>query len=624
MQGEFVTVDFETQIELENHAVTPVETDIPTPRSNSPTVKRASPGRVDTTPPPPQALSREEIIEKLAGSKGRKANAQNALRSEDENEQAEGEVMSDEHVGLKATQDEVDDVNNATTPFANFFEVEVEEDTPKGKTTVTKRKPIPQDNMVRELASRTGGFPKVLGEMPFAVVPGSSKPLFLDSPTDLKAWIDGAQGTGMNSLWASGIEFTPLPTFYARVRQSADQFEAVAHSPFYPERDRVYPVYGTLPPPSEDCHVFWELIGRFCPATPADKTLLAMAFLAPLFYSRSAKKPVIGIGTTDAQAAGKTTIANCIANLYDEGGDGAVQYTENDVSKGVEEFKKSLVEDVNLSRRCILFDNLRQGMKSDFFEALVTMGKIGARPAYAHHTVYRANDLTIFLTMNSMQFSTDGSTRTYVLRIKKPDEDPNASDRDRNWETVTMKYIEDNRLQILADALHMLRTAPRRRRQGSRFGVFDSVVLSAACRTDEEFAAADEAIRREQAQGNTDAEFASRLREKVEEFAARLDQYRPTVPIIMPRELVVRLARELEGGERKTSQDIAQLIREDLIPDASKEFEKLSPPHPRKVAFFFGMDKSEKYGMTDYQFISENNFHAPILLDTGRIHTPKR
>lgn len=173
--------------------------------------------------------------------------------------------------------------------------------------------------------------------------------------------------------------------------------------------------------------------------------------------------------------------------------------------------------------------------------------------------------------------------------------------------STRMKFIRENRLQIYSDIISMLEAAPERNRScKSRFEKFDRKVLSAVCRSDAEFEAADDAITKESCMANEDAEKAGEFLTFFEQNICAIPDYDVDQPVVIPQTAVDNLLAssaskllDLNGSK------VSGLIKAGLLPKFSKDFRALPERErfPRSKAFFYGMADGARGSNVEFQYI---------------------
>lgn len=475
--------------------------------------------------------------------------------------------------------------------------------------TVTPKVPRPVDDICAEIRERFLRFPQRIGGLLFDFTrhsdPKMRQMLPLANKDELRAWVNAT--SGHQSEMELGGNFAAWTEIFARLTQTAKVYSGIARAPWYPNRDDVFPIYPLLPPADPTHSRFWEFVDRFCPSQPEDRILIAAFFLAPLFYDKYSPRPAWAIDTVDAQASGKTTIVKMCAALYGETPLGLdLKTLNNDITQ----VKKRILSTEGRAKRIALFDNLTESFKGANLADFITEPSITGMAPYGRGEETRANDITWVCTMNGGVVDTDMATRTYKIKIRKP------TTYAPKWEPETFGIIEANRLQILADGLHLLANAPERVRKGSRFAAFDSVVLSAVCRDDEEFKAVSAIIAERANEANEDNDHAEELADIVVRYIAAWSEADTG---IKPGHALVLRAPELNAILRSsyntgalrnwTSKRIRRLIKEGNAPQFSRDFERITKGRMREVAgnaravLFFPSESIPREGEVDAQLI---------------------
>lgn len=444
--------------------------------------------------------------------------------------------------------------------------------------TVTPKLPRNVDEVCAEIRTRFLDFPRRLGGVLFDYTrnadPKRRKILKITTKDEFRAWVNGT--SGHQSDFESGGNFAQWAEIFARLWQTVPVYSGVARAPWHPQRDDVFPVYPMLPIADPTHARFWELIDRFCPATDADKTLIAAFICAPMFYDPAGQSPAWAIDTIDAQASGKTTLVNLCAFLY---GETPIGLDLKSVDKDLNQVKKRLLSTEGRERRIALFDNVTASFKGSNLADFITAEQITGMAPYGHGEESRPNDLTWVCTMNGGCVDTDMATRTYKIKIKKPDT------YQPRWEAETKAFIDANRGQIMADILHIMANATERVRNGSRFALFDAVVLSGVCATDAEFEAVAALIDERAKEANEDVQNAQELAETIVRFMARFDPAlynageapEPGCAWILRNADMDQIIRSSEGAIRSwTSRRVRRLIAEGNAPQFAKGFERIT------------------------------------------------
>lgn len=384
-------------------------------------------------------------------------------------------------------------------PLSNYTEIK---DDGK-KRTIKVPKSIGE--IITEIHNRFLGFPAKIGGALFDYDRTRQRICMLPNKDALFAWM---QMTSKHCVrWCSmGSDEAPMVSqgqLYEGLIAAAKQYSMVISVPTFPVRDDVLYVHDVLPPPDPlHCH-FWEMIDRFCPASNAYRLLIAALFIAPIYYEPTVPRPMWIVDTVDAQASGKTTLVKMLAWLYN---DDMFAVDENELKNGIEKLMRSLLSATARSKRVVLFDNVTGTLKGKNLALLCTMPTLSGLAPYGRGVETRPNDLTYVATVNGAVVDTDIATRSYTVKIRKPDAYSST------WERDTHKFIGDNRLQILSDIIHMIQTSTvKAHREDSRFDAFDSIVLNAVCANDAELEMIDTTLRGDAMSANEDVEIASEV-----------------------------------------------------------------------------------------------------------------
>lgn len=426
------------------------------------------------------------------------------------------------------------------------------------------------DEICDDISARFLGFPKVIGSELFDFTRGKDKRiLYLTDDYQLKAWINGTSKHQCD--FQTGGQFASFKEIMARLQQTRKRYDGISKSPWYPARDDVFVTHGELPPPSHNHEVFNALIDRFLPATDADKNLIRAIMMAPMFATE-ASRPAWVIDTVDAQSSGKTSVIKVCARIYDE-----IPFNVRlaNLDDNFDREKKRFLSADGRTHRIVLFDNLTCSFKSPQLAELITSQYITGMRPYGRGEESRRNDITWCATMNGASVDTDMATRSYVIHIRAP-----KDGLSNKWEDEVYAYVDANRAQIQADIIDLLSHAPSRYRRKSRFAHFDSIVLSAACATDEEFRAVDECLNEASKAANDDGDLAAQCVEAINNELASYDEettgISPTMPVIIKCSDVDNILRRTNGGVRNwTSKTVRKFVNMGHIPNIVKGVERI-------------------------------------------------
>ena len=497
-------------------------------------------------------------------------------------------------------------------PITNYT---VETETKDGKTRDILV-PKPLSEICDEILQRYNEYPRRLGERLFDFNPTTEKPETINNPMAFSAWLQ-REGECLVDF-RSKPAFPKIQEVFECFMSTAKTYSAVVSAPYFPQRSDVFDLCGELPPPEKEPTAFWTLVNCFSLATDMDRLSTAMYLIAPIFFSelQDFDRPMWVIDSVDAQGSGKTTVAEVCACLYDCT---PIMLDFSTLDRLQDQAKKRLISSEGRASRFVLFDNVVGDIKSPTLANLITSKRITERAAYGRGEESRPNDLTYTLTVNGGEFDADLASRSYTIRVKKP------AKMEAFWKRKTLLYTIQNRKQILADIIQMLKdNADRRAREGlwqrpdSRFKEFDSVVMAAVCKDREEFDRLSEHLTRVMTGANIDIDTAETFQYALEGCLKEAWDWTPDLPtIIYAQDITAHILSKPDFRDKKLrDKDVRQWIKAGMLPRFSKEFTKLSngDSEDRRVAFLFGIDKFSANYTTEVQVI--------YFADNGGISKP--
>lgn len=302
-------------------------------------------------------------------------------------------------------------------------------------TDGTRRRGLPTKNIRDDLFDMTGGWPKRVGDVLFAEGPNHT-PLYLDSPTELFAWLDDSFLVD----WWRGSDAVTQERFCANLRMSAEAFESVELYPHWPPLPNTY--YMHPPLPETDGSHLHTLVGYFAPLTSVD-TDLVRAFILSLFWGgEPGSRPawlIIGPDNDHGKGrgVGKSSLVAVLSDLVG----GLMDFSPTDE---VEAIKKRLLSPDARPYRVARVDNIKTHRFSwADLEGLITS------PMISGHRMYRGegrrpNTITWALTLNGASLSKDMAQRCVIMKLDRPQYNP-------RWEQDVRSYIDSHRWEIIAD-----------------------------------------------------------------------------------------------------------------------------------------------------------------------------
>lgn len=330
--------------------------------------------------------------------------------------------------------------------LANYDEV-VETIQKAGKSVArTRKEPRRSVEILADLQTRTGGWPKVVCGALFAEGP-DHQPRYLKTPACLFAWIDKLARVD----WQKGAAFVTQERFFEFIRAEAENFTTIETVPHCPPLPGAY--YMHPPLPEADGKSLATLLQFFQPATELDRSLLLAAIVTPYWGGKPGSSPgFLLTGASDdaeqGRGLGKTTFIDVIATeLY--GGSLDAQ-----PSSDMETIKTRLLSPGATTLRIARLDNVKTHRFSwGELEGLMTAGIISGRRLYDGEG-RRPNTLTWFITINGASLSKDLARRLVSVHLARPDYKV-------GWEAELLAHVRGNRWKILADiGAFLVRPAP--------------------------------------------------------------------------------------------------------------------------------------------------------------------
>jgi hypothetical protein len=383
----------------------------------------------------------------------------------------------------------------------NFIEIKEVDD--KGKTKVT-HKPRQINDLMRDIRTRLLGFPHKVGDSLFDHDRDTAGISFLDNPAELFSWM--ATKTGRNIQWKRGEGMTPRDELFSGLRQTARRFESVSTMPHFPPRGDTYYSHAPLPPPSPDRECLQRLLEMFSPASPIHAILLKAFIAAPLFYIRHIPRPAWIIDSEDGAGTGKTTMVEAVAHLY---GTEVIRTSKPEMLYSAGDVLKRCLSGAGRMKRVLLVDNVQGNFASASYADMVTASSLSGRPAYGRGEETRWNDLTYVITANSANVDNDIAQRSWTIMLRRSNIRP-------SWKADLTKFIDVNRLQIVADILDVLQANPPLTDQTStRYPEFEQQVLQPMCGDMDEYSEAIKQVFSDQQTQNLEEDVAARISETI-------------------------------------------------------------------------------------------------------------
>jgi hypothetical protein len=410
----------------------------------------------------------------------------------------------------------------------------------------------------RRLSALVGDWPRRVGNLLFAAE--GCEPVWLDSVDALFAWVGRQLDEPIR--WAAGEDKVGSAVFHAHLRQTATAYEAVEllpHCPPLPGHFYMHP-----PPEGSDGKALEELLGRFHPATEADRSLMHAAILTLFWGGRPGSRPAFLIEAEDddgqgGRGAGKTTLAEVAAAL--SGG-----HFDARPSEDIDKLLTRLLSPEALGRRVCLLDNVKTLRFSwADLEGLITADTISGRRLYVGEG-RRPNTLTWFITLNNASLSKDMAQRCVIIRVKRPI-------FDACWKETTLGLIEEKRWAIIGDILARLSGPAEALARHSRWAAWEEEVLARV----PDPAACQKLIADRQAEVDGDQEDSDLVRGAFAAYLRSRGHDPDRAVVFIPSSEAARVVNDATGEERPKQRATAYLqtlavkeLRKSNAPDGSR------------------------------------------------------
>ncbi len=431
---------------------------------------------------------------------------------------------------------------SANAQFRNYVWDEI----PDGETMRRVKRGRRGEEMVDELARYTGGWPRRVGRMLFAIDRHGAI-MWMKSSSELFAWIDWqysiSEGRGFD--WAGGGDCLSPDTFLAACRAHCEPWRQVELYPHEPPIPGHYYHHPEVLPEGDGRHLD-ELVRRFSPATDLDGDLIRLLFLSMLWGGPAGKRPIFVIESATGsreggRGAGKTTLASFAASLV--GG-----YLSISPGEQMKDIHARLLSPEGLERRVGLIDNLKSlRFSNSDLEGLVTSEVISGRQMYTGEG-RRPNTLQWVITSNMPSLSKDLAQRSVIIRVTTPVYDP-------AWQRDLTAFVDAHRWKIVADVLAELR-APGKLPDDYRYTRWSEWELQVLAKAPEAVCLATEVFAR-QGMLDDDREIAEEVADAIRDLLTRkgFDPDRDRVLIPSPvlfEEVVKKFAHSMSrvGGLR--------------------------------------------------------------------------
>jgi len=170
-----------------------------------------------------------------------------------------------------------------------------------------------------------------------------------------------------------------------------------------------------------------------------------------------------------------------VAELYDR--TSPIEISEHDLNYNYSRLIGRLVSATGRRSRVCLVDNIVGEFSNPQLSSLITATHISGQAPYGVGEEKRVNNLTYCLTANSASVDRDMASRCLYIILGRRNE------KDLAWEDRVRGFITENRLNLFADILFLIKNSPdwKMDNMGIRALKFVHDVVQPMCRDEEEF-----------------------------------------------------------------------------------------------------------------------------------------
>lgn len=421
------------------------------------------------------------------------------------------------------------------------------------------------DQIAKDMSDALGGFPrrsKATGPFCIKATEEGAELWTLFDTNDLfamlhdRATVRWARGDCESEL-GDTLSCVTKTEFFKWVKDNiTPAYESISELPHVPQMPGVYYLPKNLPEPTgEALAAFME---RLNPATEQDRRLMLACLLTPGWGGPPGARPVFVFASDYGQGSGKTETAKAIGRVW--GGASTLDYEDNWQS-----ISKRIMSSEDWLSRIYLFDNVKGKFGGSAIEAAVTSEALTGHKMFVG-TVKRPNDATFLITFNLPEMSRDLAQRAIIIKLGRP--------KPGDFVEWSQEFIRENRLQLIADLLDILRRAPQGtidEKNRDRWGAWQRDVLCRVPNCDPNELAAAILSRRPVA--DAEAEEAVEIVDAVSNYLITGGRREPTQPVteVAATEIVrVMTDAELWAANENYSQSsnarkCIQVVRQKLL-----------------------------------------------------------
>lgn len=268
---------------------------------------------------------------------------------------------------------------------------------------------------------------------------------FLHAACDGVAWRGGMLRA--SRVDPSQVSAVGKSEFFDRLNNApAERFDSIEILPNHPRLPRTFYLTPALTKIDQTCPRFREFCGMFNPASNIDGLLIQAALLTPMWGGSPGTRPAFIFSSEHGRGAGKTATAQAIAQVYG----GAVEAGQQ--KQGPDAISKALVSPEGLTKRVVIWDNLKGRQDYSAIESMITAPTIQEHRLYTGH-VSRPNHITWLLTANTTEASKDLAQRCVVINIGK-------QQHERDFVGDIRSFLDQHREELIAEIMFILQGNP--------------------------------------------------------------------------------------------------------------------------------------------------------------------
>jgi len=224
----------------------------------------------------------------------------------------------------------------------------------------------------------------------------------------------------------------------------------------------------------------------------------------------------------------------------------------------------------------MLVDNVTGEFQSSELADLITRKDISGIPPYGRGEEVRPNNLIFVITANSATVAHDIADRSFYIHLCKPEID--VHDR-ATWKERVQSYILNNRLQIVADVIDILKAhKPFSMTPRTRFAAFETAILQPICGDEKTYKSVCDVLKEAKEESNIEQEQARAIADVIEWNIERITMSKIKCPIFLATALVNswggQALKESHDFRGKPVQLIHNLAKAGFLPQVDKKLRR--------------------------------------------------